>query len=213
MDKSLFYAGIGSRETPNWAFKPIKEIVRILYHNGYSLRSGGAGGADQMFEQAFIDIVPQIDNNMEIFLPYSGFEKRWCDEINYFSDVEETNFQGYPLNDHLFECAKAYHPKWKKLNPGSKKMMARNAQQVLGRTLDNPSKLIVCYTEHGETKGGTGQALRMASELSIPVFNLGKYEYAIYLVRGDVNKTIAVQQMIVDNFKKFLLKNFEGINV
>jgi len=42
-------------------------------------------------------------------------------------------------------------------------------------TLKDPSDFIVCYTENGKMKGGTAQALRIAEDYKIPVFNIGKY--------------------------------------
>lgn len=51
--------------------------------------------------------------------------------------------------------------------------MARNAMQVLGPRLDAPADLVVAYTPGGAVTGGTGQALRMAGDIGIPVRNLG----------------------------------------
>jgi hypothetical protein len=70
------------------------------------------------------------------------------------------------------ELAKEYHPAWGRLTQGGQKLMARNAYQVLGYTLDVPADFIVCWTVKGLKTGGTGQALRMADDYGIPVFNL-----------------------------------------
>lgn len=58
--------------------------------------------------------------------------------------------------------------------------MARNAHQLLGNSLKSPSLFILCWTDGGRVTGGTGQALRMAPDLGIPVINLGScsLEYA-----------------------------------
>ena len=50
--------------------------------------------------------------------------------------------------------------------------MARNMHQVLGLTLDVPTDFIVCWTPDGKASGGTGQALRVAKDFSIPIYNL-----------------------------------------
>ena len=63
-----------------------------------------------------------------------------------------------------FELAKKYHPQWKALSQAGQKLMARNGYQVLGPELDSPAKFIVCWTENGELKGGTSQALRIAKD-------------------------------------------------
>ncbi len=51
--------------------------------------------------------------------------------------------------------------------------MARNALQIMGPNMDRPADLVVAYTPGGEVVGGTGQALRMAGSLGIPIRNLG----------------------------------------
>lgn len=52
---NLIYTGIGSRETPEWAICKIKKIGGYLYDKGYTLRSGGADGADLAFESQHHD--------------------------------------------------------------------------------------------------------------------------------------------------------------
>lgn len=59
-------------------------------------------------------------------------------------------------------------------------MQARNSHQILGWDLETPTNFVVCYT-----KGGTGQAIRIANHYNIPVFDVGAYdtidEVKIYL--------------------------------
>jgi hypothetical protein len=50
--------------------------------------------------------------------------------------------------------------------------MHRNGFQVLGKNLNCPSSYLVCYTADGKISGGTGQAMRIATELKIPIYNL-----------------------------------------
>jgi hypothetical protein len=50
--------------------------------------------------------------------------------------------------------------------------MARNCQQVLGQNLNLPVDFVVCWTKDGGKTGGTGQALRIADDLNIPIYNL-----------------------------------------
>lgn len=54
------YAGIGSRDTPQPILKRMTRCARVLDKKGYTLRSGGAKGADQAFEKG--------SRNSEIFL-------------------------------------------------------------------------------------------------------------------------------------------------
>ncbi len=52
---------------------------------------------------------------------------------------------------------------------------ARNCHQVLGCDLRTPSDFIICWTKNGKGLGGTGQALRIAKEYNIPIFDIGNY--------------------------------------
>jgi len=45
----MYYAGIGSRKTPKETLEFMTRFARILDGKGYTLRSGGAEGADQAF--------------------------------------------------------------------------------------------------------------------------------------------------------------------
>ena len=46
----MYYAGIGSRETPGLMLGAFARIGEFLAKKGYTLRSGGADGADTAFE-------------------------------------------------------------------------------------------------------------------------------------------------------------------
>lgn len=45
----MHYAGIGSRKCPQWVLDFMTLIARVLDQKGYTLRSGGAEGADTAF--------------------------------------------------------------------------------------------------------------------------------------------------------------------
>lgn len=47
----MYYAGIGSRETPTFVLEAFKQIGEELAKLGVILRSGGASGADSAFEE------------------------------------------------------------------------------------------------------------------------------------------------------------------
>ncbi len=146
----MIYTGIGSRETPTELKNDIKTIVEHLNKKGYTLRSGGAPGADSFFEEHA--------EKKEIYLPWRGFNGN-------------TSLLFNPTPE-AFEMAQKYHPNWGRLSYGAKKLMARNCHQVLGLDLKSPTDFIVCWTKDGKATGGTGQALRMAEDLKIPVYNL-----------------------------------------
>ena len=69
--------------------------------------------------------------------------------------------------------AKEYHPNWEMLGDVGRHFMGRNMYQVLGADLKTPTGFIICWTPGGKTVGGTGQAIRVAKDHNIPIFNLG----------------------------------------
>ena len=61
----------------------------------------------------------------------------------------------------------------------ARKFHARNCYQVLGKDLQSPSNFVLCWTPGGAVTGGTGQALRIAIDRGIPVFNMGAPEWDV----------------------------------
>lgn len=158
----IHYAGIGSRQTPPDVFIRMESIAATFAQKGLILRSGGADGADTAFEQG----CDAGGGDKEIFLPWKGFNKN---DSNLFDVPEEA-----------FEITQAFHPAWHKLSLAVQKLMARNAQQILGKNLDSPSSFVVCWTPDGcnshatrtHKTGGTGQAISIASAHGIPIVNI-----------------------------------------
>lgn len=158
-----WYAGIGSRKTPQEILDMQTRIARKLAALGWGCRSGGADGSDKAYEAGAGDA-------KQIFVPrdhYKGYR------------------QIYPIPDEAYEMVGRFHPAWAYLNDEKKAMisdlMARNAQQILGPTLHEYSEFVSCWTPDGiedgkfrtSKSGGTGQAISIASAYGIPVFNLG----------------------------------------
>ncbi len=163
----MYYAGIGSRETPDDILFRMKTYAKVLAKLGYTLRSGGADGADSAFERG----CTEMKGEKEIYLPWKNFNNN-----------KSTLFE---VSDTALEMAKqVYGPRWKVLKQSVRRLHARNLYQVLGATLDSPSSFILCWTPDGcesvstRTKetGGTGQAIACATMFpglyEIPVFNL-----------------------------------------
>lgn len=148
-----YYTGIGSRETPSDISGFMTDIAKFLCEIGYILRSGGASGADSFFEAGVSD-----SNKKEIYLP-------WKD----FNGNKSTR---YRVTDEALKFAADYHPAWNKLSYGARKLMGRNCYQVLGLSLVVPSEFLLCWTKEGKETGGTAQAMRIAKNSDIPIFNL-----------------------------------------
>lgn len=149
------YAGIGSRGTPERVLQYMTKIAFRLNELGWTLNSGGAPGADLAFALGA--------KRPNIFLPWPGF--------NGQNGIVATSSEA-------MELAAQYHPAWNKLSTGARKLMARNCHQILGADLHTPVDFVLCWTPDGaETStsiktGGTGQAIRIAIDQGIPVFNL-----------------------------------------
>lgn len=148
----MFYTGIGSRATPDEVLAKMTQIAQAFARKGWVLRSGGAKGADSAFEAG-------AGERKEIFLPWPGFNGRQSS----FSRPSAA----------ALEMAAQLHPAWERCSQGARKLHARNTHQILGYDLKSPTSLVVCWTEGGGLKGGTAQAIRLATLYSIPVFNLG----------------------------------------
>ena len=148
-----YYAGIGSRKTPNNILQIMTSIAHFLEEEGYILRSGGAHGADTAFEVG-------SNKNKQIFLPWKNFN-------NHTSCF-------WKISKEAEEMAKKFHPSYDYLKKGAKRLHARNCYQVLGIDLKTPVDFIICWTPNGEDIGGTAQALRIARANNIKIYNLGK---------------------------------------
>jgi len=156
---SKFYTGIGSRSTPPEIIELMTKIAVKLEEQGWTLRSGGAGGADIAFEKG-------VNNLKEIYLPWPGFNNSTSTLHNITNEAKE--------------IASENHEAWEWLKPSIRKLMTRNVYQVLGYDLNTHSSFLICYTsdgcEHDETRtqktGGTGLAISVASKQGIPIFNL-----------------------------------------
>jgi hypothetical protein len=160
--KPRYYAGIGARTTPSNILALMTQIAIKLEERGYVLRSGGADGADTAFSHGA--------KNKEVFVPWDGFNGIKLE---------------HPIPDEAFNIAKFYHPAYDVLSQGVKKLMARNTMQLLGPKLREKSEFVVCWTKDGcssslertKNTGGTGQAIHIASELGVPVFNLSREDH------------------------------------
>lgn len=129
------------------------------------LRSGGAPGADQAFEFGAV----LGGGRTEIYLPWNGFQDRWNDAFSY------------EPSDTAMELAEYFHPRWRYLKHGARKLHARNVHQVLGANCDDPVDLVVCWTKDARGGGGTGQALRVAKHHGVEIWDLADSETRAYI--------------------------------
>lgn len=150
-----YYAGIGARATPDDVLKTMTTFADNMEREGFILRSGGAAGADSAFEAGVKD-----NAHKDIYLPWKGFNNN--------------NSPLHGVTKAALEMAAKYHPNWKCCSQGARKFHARNCYQMLGVDLKTPVEFVAYWTPNGKIIGGTGQALRIAQDLDIPIYNLGE---------------------------------------
>lgn len=163
-----YYAGIGSRETPKHIQLLMTKIAETMETYGYTLRSGGAVGADKAFAKG--------TSQKEIYLHTDANEK----------------------SDEFLK----YHPAPHTLIGKAKKLISRNAFQVLGKDLNTPSSMVICWTPDGcdghmtrtTATGGTGQAITIAEAYDIPIYNL-----ANSMVLGAFDELVSGRQGVYTN--------------
>lgn len=186
------YTGIGSRDTPEGVYRAMVWIGYQMASHHYKLRSGGASGADTAFSQGVYrwlgDSSTPANHYQEIYLPGHKFNNLIQSNVDgNYNTPELVNWK------EATEIAKTLHPVWDRLKPYVKILHTRNVYQVLGRTLRNPSKLLICWAPtrgEGHVKGGTNTAVQLAHRVGVPVYNLytvGEYERLLDDYRlGDV---------------------------
>lgn len=163
----LPYTGIGSRETPHDILEQEFKLAHTLDCMGFVLRSGAAPGSDTSFELGALNFKIK---EPEIYLPWQGFQKHTSNLV-------------FPIENTREECerlAAKYHPNWARLTRVARLFHCRNVYQVLGKDLKSPSLFVACYTKKGKMIGGTSQALRIALDYGIPVFNFGDTKQDAY---------------------------------
>ena len=168
--------GIGSRETPQSEMDLLTRIAVAAEKRGMRGRSGGAGGADLAFERGFTD-----PKNIDVIVPWKGFLPKGMTQRDvdaFLGRPRPASGPGAPVmlpwakRQEAEEKASHYHPAWHKCSPGAKSLHTRNIPQVVGLELDRPADLVVAWTIDGKATGGTGQAIRMAQDIGVPVANL-----------------------------------------
>lgn len=159
---------VGSRKAPDAVIKECSKMVSEYVKRGYKVRSGNAEG----FDQSLKDVG---ENDREIYLPYKDFGPKLKGKNVYIPDIEFNNY------DKAVALVNKLHPN-KQLKEWQMKYLARDVYQVLGKDLNTPSELVICWTEDGADNiemltsktGGTAMAIRIAEYYHIPVININK---------------------------------------
>jgi hypothetical protein len=149
------YAGVGSRATPAGICHLMERFGAELARRGWTLRSGGAVGADSAFEKG----AREAGGRCEIYLPWPGYN-------------EHSEARLVEASPEAYDVMTRIHPVFARLPRSSRRLHARNAHQILGADLRSPVEMVVCWTPGGRGRGGTGSAIRLARSREIPVHDL-----------------------------------------
>lgn len=181
------FAGIGSRRISSKYSKALSKLVFYLTLMGRKVNSGRADGSDLAAEigaLAAINFLEKLSNKkisrnavMNIFLPWNNFNGA-CFGDGYVHISED-------IQKKTDIITSKYHPNYANLKQSHKKLMGRNANQIFGKFLNEQVKFVLCYTSDAayssemtsNKTGGTGQAIRIADDNNINVFNIANKEH------------------------------------
>ncbi len=155
-----YYAGIGSRETPQEALELMEEIGKCYAQAGWILRSGGASGADMAFEDGAGDKSEIYKANIK-------------DKVSPIIYEKARNIAGN------------LHPAWGSMPEYAQQLHTRNVFQILGKDLSTPVTVVICWTpdkcikheDRTRLTGGTGTGISVADMANIPILNMARPDH------------------------------------
>jgi hypothetical protein len=164
----LSYTAIGAPNTPRNIQAFITKVAAELSGYGCTLRTGG----EETFEMA----AAAGASRQEVYLPYKRFNK---------NDSEL-----YVQDERSYEIAKDINRTWHRCSEFAKKCHARYVHAVLGRDLESPSAIMLCWTGDGATReqevssktGTVRGAIVLAERQGIPVLNLRRRDHVDLLI-------------------------------
>jgi hypothetical protein len=161
-DMTLYkpYACTANEDAPPEIKNKFIEIVKMLENNGYTLRTGGMEGVEEIVENSV--------TKKEVHLPWREFAGK------------QSRFTFN--SDRAYAIAKKYHPTFDGLSKGVKCFLAKNARLVLGNNMTSPALFLLTWTEDGATSsrdrtartGFAGHPIAIAAGIGIPVINLAR---------------------------------------
>ena len=149
---------IGSRHITVQEERKLRNMAKHYHDLGYTLRSGGADGADSVVNEF---------KNKEVYLPWNFFNNLEHDGVNFIE------LSRIPNSLEAIRAAKRIHPAPHKLTMASEKLHGRNYFQVFGQNgIASELVLFVADEVDGEVCGGTRTAVMLAREAGIKTINL-----------------------------------------
>lgn len=163
----MIIAGIGSRKISNTEKRKIYSFTsEFMKRFPMSwVRSGHASGADYCFEEA-------SKGRCVVYLPYKDFNKSMPLLTSHVLSIEDVSKSS---KMKAFQSVYKHHPNPRSLSQSVMNFHMRNYFQICGaRGKKNVDAVVFSAPtgDDGEVLGGTGQAIRIARSLDIPVYNI-----------------------------------------
>jgi hypothetical protein len=146
------YAGFGSRPDKNIPPKVIALAEKIGLHlarKGWTNRNGDCPGMDWAFKRGHLLGMTNELAGMETYRPEDATEES-------------------------IAIAARLHDNWEaaKRKPNAVNLLGRNPFLILGKDLNKPAKMAICWTPGAKIVGGSAIAMRLAIECGVPLYNL-----------------------------------------
>ncbi len=170
--KTMTYAGIGSRETPDEVLEVMTKAAQWLASKGYKLQTGYKRKTGDRIKEEGADKAFSIGaKNKELFGPDMANDKTIAIAHEVYPNLK--GMWEYTYNKWVETVGET---KAKEYADGAINLQARNTFQVFGASLDTPVDFVLFYAEETSNplrpKGGTGQAVEMARRKGIPTINM-----------------------------------------
>lgn len=151
---------IGTRKSTRLEYDLLVGFASDLAEAGYEISTGAAEGSDN----AAIEGCSLVDvTKLHIFLPWARFNS-WLvpagANVTVYNPVWHTAWT---------ESVKQYHPKPHLLSRGARSLQARN-YGIMAHP--EPVDAVIALPTNQRDWGGTGQGMRIAEALGIPLYNL-----------------------------------------
>ena len=171
-------ACIGARNLNDRALELCSLIGTEIASYKHNLHTGNAPGADHAFAYGANSIRPE---SVYLHQPWPDFNKSTILPANNVVNVSFGNLRFYTV------IASKEHPNWKNLSQGVKKLMIRNVSIIMPPPTRFPVDLCIAFP--GETLGGTGQGMRVATTRGVKIINLRDINSVKALLKIDDRNT------------------------
>lgn len=162
-------ACIGSRELTEVQLNICQSLGVWIVRRGHELHSGNAPGADQAYARGGNEVNPALVN---LHLPWFKFERHAIHPMNVVWNVDDEHDVPAEKLVMFESLARKHHPAWHRLSQGARKLMVRNSSIIKPPPEFDHVDLVLAWPSDKPGGGGTGQGMRIAQDLGIPLVDL-----------------------------------------